>query len=75
MNINIMQISERGMKLQFSKEDWVRESCSEAIGGQVNSFAIAIELDRYDKRIEARVKYTLSGVVLCSRCDQDIVAE
>ena len=37
--------------------------------------SIEIDLDRYNKRIEARVQYTLTGIVLCSRCAQEIQTE
>lgn len=72
MKINIMQVTERGMKFSLSNEDWVRTAFDEALDGTLKECTAQIDLDRYDKRIEARIAYSLVGIVSCSRCDQDI---
>lgn len=72
MKINIMQVTERGMKLSCSDEEWVVAAFDEALDGSIQECSAEIELDRYDKRIEARVRYSLVGRISCSRCDQEI---
>lgn len=72
MKLNIMQITTKGKAYSFSREDWVVSSLQEALGGTIEESQVQVELDRYDKRVEARVTYSLIGTVLCSRCAQDI---
>ena len=72
MKINIMQITERGMQLSCSKEDWAVSAFDEALDGTIKECSAEIELDRYNKRVEARVRYSLVGTISCSRCAQDI---
>ena len=72
MKINIMQVTERGMQFSFSDEEWVVAAFDEALDGQVKECSAQVELDRYTKRIEARVRYSLVGSISCSRCSQNI---
>ena len=72
MKINIMQITERGMQYSSSEEDWILEAVDEALDGTVKECSAQIELDRYSKRVEARIRYLLVGTISCSRCAQDI---
>ena len=59
--------------VSFQKEDWVIAAFDDALDGSVKECSAQIELDRYNKRIEARVRYSLVGLISCSRCDQEIV--
>ena len=72
MKINIMHVTERGMQRSYSQEDWVRAAFDEAFDGTIKECSVHIDLDRYNKRVEARVRYSLVGSTSCSRCAQTI---
>ena len=75
MKINIMRITQRGMPFSFTNEEWVVSALQEALEGTVKECSVNVELDRYEKRVEARTTYSLVGTILCSRCAQDIVID